>query len=151
MSFTVVINSSHAVDISTLYAQREYRIDWSRFEEGEYEMSFSFDSAYQENDVFNVNSIAHMLSLPDLPLKDVVCSVGGRTQSSSGVGLLSLHPLGDGATFPSGQNYISNPSNKPVVCNRPSSHDFRVRFLGLTGEEITLFVDYTLVLYFKKI
>ena len=160
MSFSVVINSSYAIDTGALYAQRDYNIDWSIFEEGDYEMSFSFESGFQEEDAFNVNSIPHTLSLPDLPLKNVISPVGGRAKNSSGVGVLSFHPLGDQTinadgtinnTFPSGQQYSSNPNNKPVVCNRPSAQEFRVRFLGITGEELTSFTNYTLMLYFKKL
>ena len=105
-----------------------------------------------------------MLSLPDLPLKNVVCAIGGRTQSSSGVGLIQFRPLGeqtytdngDGTktfdnSFPSGQYYFSNPSDKPVSCLRPSSQNFRVRFLGHTGEVLPFFVPYTLMLYFTKL
>lgn len=151
MTFSVVINSSYAIDTGALYAQRDYNIDWSIFEEGDYELSFSFESGFQEKDTFNVNSIPHSLSLPDLPLKNIISPVGGRAKNSSVVGVLSFNPLGDGTTFPSGQQYSSNPNNKPVVCNRPSAQEFRVRFLGITGEEITLFTDYTLILYFKKL
>lgn len=160
MSFSVVINSQYAVDTTVLNAQRNYNIDWSNFEEGDYEMSFSFESGFQEEDAFGLTYIPHTLSLPDLPLKNVISPLGRGSQSSSGVGLISFHPLGaftmnaDGTianTFPSGQQYSSNPNNKPVICNRPSAQEFRVRFLGIEGAEITYFVQYTLMLYFKKL
>jgi len=126
-------------------------------------MSFSFESCCQEEDAFGVAYFPHALSLPDLPLKNVVCPIGGRTQSSTGVGLISFQPLGDQTydlhnttatfnnSFPSGQQYYSNPSNKSVVCNRPSAQEFRVRFLGYSGVDLTYFVPYTLMLYFKKL
>lgn len=163
MSFSVFINSEYAVDITTSPAVRDYNIDWSRFEEGDYEMSFSFESSNQEEDAYGIEYLPHALSLPDLPLKNVVCPIGGRTQSSSGVGLISFQPLGDQTydlhnttatfsnSFPSGQQYYSNPSNKPVICNRPSSQEFRVRFLGHGGADLTYLVQYTLMLYFKKL
>lgn len=163
MSFSVVINTENAVDTTVVNAVRDYNIDWSRFEEGEYKLSFSFESGFQEEDAFGLNYLPHMLSLPDLPLKNVVCAIGGRTQSSSGVGLIQFRPLGDQTydfenttatfnnSFPSGQYYFSNPSNKPVSCLRPSSQNFRVRFLGHTGEVLPFFVPYTLMLYFTKL
>ena len=88
MSFTVFINTASAVDTTVDDAFKDYNIDWSRFEEGDYEMSFSFETDIQTRDETNDALIPQGLSLPDLPLKNVISPFGGRSQSSSCVGLL---------------------------------------------------------------
>tara|TARA_R100000935_G_C2809080_1_gene154125 strand:- start:399 stop:860 length:462 start_codon:yes stop_codon:yes gene_type:complete len=151
MSFSVFINSEYAVDTTALMAVRNYDIDWSRFEEGDYELSFAFDSIFQDTNDNNINIVPHALSLPDLPLKNVISPQGGRSRNSPSVGIIHTNLWGAQGNNRYYQQHYSNPNNKPVVCNRPSSQDFRVRFLGFEGDEITAFVDYTLMLYFKKL
>ena len=149
MSFSVFFNTLYAVDITNSKAIRDFNIDWSRFEEGDYELSYSFESEFQEADQATVSTMPHALSLPDLPLKNVMCPIQGRSQSSPAVGLIQSRLYKGPETID--VQYSGSPTNKPVICNRPSSQNFRVRFLGREGNELTNFVDYTLMLYFKKI
>ena len=147
MSFSVFINSQYANDENVFQAVGDYNLDWSIFELGEYEFSFSFEQRFPDGETVDINFIPHALSLPDLPLKNMVCPIQGRSQSSPAVGLIQF-VLNSG-----GQQIYNNPNNKHVICNRPSSQNFRVRFLGQTGEELarTAEYNYTLMLYFKKI
>lgn len=152
MSFSVFINSQYAVNTAVSPALRDYDIDWSSFDEGEYELSFSFETDFQVEDAWGLGYLPHAISLPDLPLKNVISPLGRGSNSSSVIGLTSFQTLGQMATDPKRVSNSATQTNKPVICNRPSSQQFRVRFIGYTGNELTIFsVPYTLMLYFKKL
>ena len=47
--------------------------------------------------------------------------------------------------------YISHISNLPVVCMNPTTNEFRVQLLDVDNDLLESFVDYNLILYFKKL
>lgn len=141
MSFVVELMSDDGVgDIFN----KTYRLDWSFFDEGEYELSYSFKSALQSDLNWGTTSAPCSLALPDLPLKNVVCVENERTQSTPIIGQISSE------IFNSSIWYRSHPSNMAVRCMKPMSYEFRVQLIDIEGNLLTSFVKYNLILYFNK-
>lgn len=141
MSFVVELNSDDGTgDIF----DKTYMLDWSFFEFGEYELSYTFKSGLQSELDYATATSPFSLALPDLVLKNVVSVKNSRTQSSNIVGQLSMEVFGTGIW------YRSHPSNMPVRCMNPTSYEFRVQLLDINGDLLTAFVDYNLILYFNK-
>jgi hypothetical protein len=141
MSFVVELNS---IDGTGDIFNRTYMLDWSFFEDGEYELSYTFKSGLQTESEYGITTAPFSLALPDLVLKNVVSVKNSRTQSSNIVGQLSMEVFGTGIW------YRSHHSNMPVRCMNPSSYEFRVQLLDITGDLLTAFEDYNLILYFNK-
>lgn len=141
MSFVVELNSD---DGTGNIFNRTYMLDWSFFENGEYELSYTFKSGLQSEVDYGVNTSPFSLALPDLVLKNIVSVKNSRTQSSNIIGQLSMEVFGNAIW------YRSHPSNMPVRCCNPSSYEFRVQLLDINGDLLTAFEDYNLILYFNK-
>lgn len=141
MSFVVELNSD---DGSGDIFNKTYMLDWSFFEDGDYELSYSFKSGLQSEVDYGITTSPFSLALPDLVLKNVVSVKNSRSQSSPIIGLISMEVFGTGIW------YRSHPSNRPVICRNPSSYEFRVQLLDINGTLLTDFEDYNLILYFNK-
>ena len=141
MSFVVELMSDDGVgDIFN----KTYMLDWNSFNEGEYELSFTFKTALQSDLNYGTTSAPCSLALPDIPLRNIVSVKNSRSQSSPIVGQISSE------IFNASVWYRSHPSNLPIRCMKPSSHEFRVQLLDIEGNLLTSFVKYNLILYFNK-
>lgn len=147
MSFVVNLNSKDGEGDNQ---NKTFMIDWSFFEDGEYELTFCFKSSIQTEANFTTTKTPFGLALPDLVLKNVITAeIKGRATSSPIIGQLRSI---DHTRVADPIYYISHSSNMPVVCTNPSLTEFRVQMLDVNNTILTQFLaSYNLILYFKKL
>ena len=147
MSFSVVIDSNVAFETTSIY-DKDYAIDWSFLDKGEYDLTFSFLSAPANATASNVKAIA-LLGL-GTQMKTYTAGAETNTKSSNIIGLLDRSVFNDGSNK---QTFSQSDFNVPVVLNsRPSNNIFKVRInatsttIGSTG----MGGAYLLILHFNK-
>ena len=125
MSFSVVIDSNVAFETTSIY-DKDYAIDWSFLDEGEYDLTFSFLSAPANATASNVKAIA-LLGL-GTQIKTYTAGAETNTKSSNIIGLLDRSVFNDGSNK---QTFSQSDFNVPVVLNsRPSNNIFKVNLWG---------------------
>jgi len=147
MSFVVNLNSN---DGDGDNQNKTFMIDWSFFEDGDYELTFCFKSSNQTEANFTTTKKPFGLALPDLNLKNVITAEKkGRAMSSPIIGQLQSI---DHTRIQDPIYYISHISNMPVMCSNPTATEFRVQMLDVNNTILTQFLaSYNLILYFKKL
>jgi len=147
MSFSVVVDSNVAFNSTSIY-DKDYAIDWSFLDEGEYDLTFSFLSASGTAGATNVKGIA-LLGL-GTQIKTYTAGDGTNTKSSPIIGLLSRSVFNDGSNK---QTFSQSDFNAPVVLNsRPSNNIFKVKIMAsstIVGS-VGMGGSYLLILHFNK-
>ena len=144
MSFNVVISSNKKV--SGTNADATYNFQFQQFQQGDYEMSFAYqssqDSTQQSNNILQIQ-------LPDLPQMNYRADTKIGTASSGVIGMCYAEILG------SKERYVARwGDNPPIYCRGlPSSGTFRVKLAEETDGTSTIDIpaDYVLILSFKKL
>ena len=144
MSFNVVISSNKKV--SGTNADATYNFQFQQFQQGDYEMSFAYqssqDSTQQSNNILQIQ-------LPDLPQMNYRADTKIGTASSGVIGMCYAEILG------SNERYVARwGDNPPIYCRGlPSSGTFRVKLAEETDGTSTIDIpaDYVLILSFKKL
>tara|TARA_B110000285_G_scaffold26799_1_gene26152 strand:- start:167 stop:601 length:435 start_codon:yes stop_codon:yes gene_type:complete len=144
MSFNVVISSNKKV--SGTNADATYNFQFQQFQQGDYEMSFAYqssqDSTQQSNNILQIQ-------LPDLPQMNYRADTKIGTASSGVIGMCYAEILG------SKERYVARwGDNPPIYCRGlPSSGTFRVKLAEEAdgGSTIDIPADYVLILSFKKL
>lgn len=144
MSFNVVISSNKKV--SGTNADATYNFQFQQFQNGEYEVSFSYQSSL---DTKALTNNIQQIELPDLPQLNYKADTKIGTASSGVIGLCYAEIV-DGK-----ERYVSRwGDNPPIFCKGlPSSATFRVRLVEEADGSATISVpaDYVLILSFKKL
>ena len=147
MSFSVVIDSFDAFNSTSIY-DKEYAIDWSFLDEGEYDLTFSFVSASTGATATNVKGIA-LLGL-GTQMKTYIAGSSTDTKNSPIIGLLNRTIFNDGTNK---QTFRQSEYNPVVVLNsRPSNNIFRVKIIASSTQVATIGMggSYILILGFNK-
>ena len=142
MIYNVVINSNNFVG-GTNGSNYEYNFDWSNFEEGAYELTFSY------NAVASAVSSTLILSIELGTCMNTFTTTSLTSQRfNNTVGLIV-------PTYRSAGDYsfiASINTNPPVYLNsRPMKSNFMVSTRNIDGALTDVAVDYVLILSFKKI
>ena len=144
MSFNVVVSSNKKV--SGTNADATYNFNFQQFHQGEYEMSFAYQSSQDNTQL--INNILQ-IDLPDLPQMNYRADTKIGTASSGVIGMCATEIVG------SKERYIARwGDNPPIYCRGlPSSATFRVRLVEeYDGANIIdAPADYVLILSFKKL
>ena len=151
MSFSVVIDSQVAFKTVNIY-DKDYAIDWSFLDEGEYDLTFSFVSSPGDANTTNVKAIA-LLGL-GTQIKTYTAGDKTDTKSSNIIGLLKRTMIvNDTTAAPEKMSFSQSDFNVPVVLNsRPSSNIFKVRIMAssTTIGSVGMPGSYLLILHFNK-
>lgn len=147
MSFSVVVDSNDAIS-GDIY-NRKYAIDWSFMPEGEYDLTYSFQSSPIPAQTTDVKGI----SLDGLGTQLQVYLAGQTTSAKSCnlIGLLNRVNFNDG-------NYDRQSFNEPnynppvVLKQRPSNNFFNARLINNTSgtASVGFSGSYILILHFNK-
>jgi len=144
MSFNVVISSNKKV--SGTNADATYNFQFQQFQQGEYEVSFAYQSSL---DTKALTNNIQQIELPDLPQLNYRADTKIGTASSGVIGLCYAEIV-DGK-----ERYVSRwGENPPIFCKGlPSSGTFRVRLVEEADGTATFDApeDYVLILSFKKL
>ena len=144
MSFNVIISSNKKV--SGTNADAVYNFQFQNFEQGEYEVSFAYQSGL---DTKQLTNNIQQIELPDLPTLNYRADTKIGTASSGVIGMCYAEVV-DGK-----ERYVSRWGDNPPIYSKslPSVSTFRVRLLeeddGTNTIDIPL--DYVLILAFKKL
>jgi len=151
MSFSVVIDSNVAFETTSIY-DKDYAIDWSFLDEGEYDLTFSFVSSPGDANTTDVKGIA-LLGL-GTQLKTYTAGAETNTKSSNIIGLLKRTMIVNDTTgTPQKMSFSQSDFNVPVVLNsRPSNNIFKVRIMAtsLNVASVGMPGSYLLILHFNK-
>jgi hypothetical protein len=148
--FTLFLNSTQGTHLtSNTPAELRYSFDWSVFQEGDYELTFTFVSL---NNDLDPAEPAYLTA--DFGTRVYTSSTTGGTPSSQVLGLLFPNVF----SLTEGHLEATCQTNPPLSLRRPYNNQFIVRIFSIDG---LLFVDkaapavnlndYLLVLRFKKI
>tara|TARA_B100000768_G_scaffold143699_1_gene135955 strand:+ start:2656 stop:3090 length:435 start_codon:yes stop_codon:yes gene_type:complete len=144
MSFNVVISSNKKV--SGTNADATYNFQFQQFQQGDYEVSFAYQSSL---DTKTLTNNIQQIQLPDLPQLNYRADTKIGTASSGVIGLCYAEIV-DGK-----ERYVSRwGDNPPIFCKGlPSSGTFRVKLGEETDGSSTIDIpdDYVLILSFKKL
>ena len=151
MSFSVVVDSNVAFNSTSIY-DKDYAIDWSFLDEGEYDLTFSFVSSPVDANTTNVKAIA-LLGL-GTQIKTYTAGEKTDTKSSNIIGLLKRTMIENDTTLtPQKMSFSQSDFNVPVVLNnRPSSNIFKVKIMAsstIVGS-VGMSGSYLLILHFNK-
>jgi hypothetical protein len=146
MSFNVVISSNKKV--SGTNADATYNFQFQQFQEGEYEMSFAYQSSQDTSQYLN-NIL--QIQLPDLPQMNYRADTKIGTASSGVIGMCYAENIQGSSR----ERYVARwGDNPPIYCRGlPSSGTFRVKLVEETDGSSTIDIpaDYVLILSFKKL
>ena len=144
MSFNVVISSNKKV--SGTNGDATYNFQFQQFQQGEYEVSFSYQSSL---DTKTLTNNIQQIQLPDLPQLNYRADTKIGTASSGVIGLCYAEIVDRK------ERYVSRwGDNPPIFCKGlPSSATFRVRLVEEADGTATIDIpdDYVLILSFKKL
>ena len=144
MSFNVVISSNKKVSGNN--ADATYNFQFQQYQQGDYEVSFAYQSSL---DTKTLTNNIQQIQLPDLPQLNYRADTKIGTASSGVIGLCYAEIV-DGK-----ERYVSRwGDNPPIFCKGlPSSGTFRVKLGEETDGSSTIDIpdDYVLILSFKKL
>jgi hypothetical protein len=151
MSFSVVVDSQVAFKTTSIY-DKDYAIDWSFLDEGEYDLTFSFVSSPAGANTTDVKGIA-LLGL-GTQMKTYTAGEKTDTKSSNIIGLLKRTMIVNDTTGnPQKMSFSQSDFNVPVVLNsRPSNNIFKVKIMAsstIVGS-VGMSGSYLLILHFNK-
>lgn len=159
MSYNVVIQSDKYVGTTSTTTSRQYAFDWTPFEEGAYELTFSMIAQRQDdpNNISLYNDI--VVELPDIGAQFQSFNAGSKiaSQSSNIIGhTVSNSSVADVTQGPAQSCYSCGiGDNAPIkILSKPSSNIFTVRLFNLNAFGVltppTNVTGYVLILNFKR-
>lgn len=151
MSFTIVLPSSKGVTQGSNNGYLQYMVNWSNFEEGKYEMSFTFQTDHKATGNYTDTYLVMLEgigALNDVYFPTNQGQSGGSIYTTGIIGF--IHP-----ETPTGCQYLCarKNDNLPITFKqRPTSNTFSVKIVANdTTTLLALGEAYNLILHFKKI